>query len=208
VQSVPSPRNGALIKPQEATSSFYEGPFIMDVFSAKPFEPLASEGGCANGIDSDEPFDAACMYSTQPPLVCQNSDTGEFGFVMVSCPEYPSQPFKFRVEATSSPLSLGLDDPVAQYWDGQLKHSSDGYLCSDDSKTNIGVFGLPLLIDSLSSEIGSAGQARPESVQTFLPAGAGVRLFYAHQFEFGLNWQNLGFNLKLTRGAANDIWTR
>jgi hypothetical protein len=35
-----------------------------------------------------------------------------------------------------------------------------------------------------------------------------VRAFYAHQFQLGLNWQNIGYTLKMPRTGTNDIWTR
>jgi hypothetical protein len=209
VQSVPAPRNGQLVKPQDAAQTVSENGLIFNVFSAKPFEPTAAEQSCVNGINSNEPFDPACMYSTQAPLVCQRTDSGEFGFVSVSCPEFPGEPFKFRVEATSFPFGPYADDPVAQYWDGQLRHDNGGYVCSDDSKFPFFVFPFfSVLLDSFSSEIGTVGQVRPESAETFLPSGAGVRVFYAHQFQIFMNWQNLGYTLKLPSDATNDIWTR
>lgn len=212
VQSTPAPRNGVLIKPSEAFDSFKVGKKDFLVFSAKPFEPLASEGACPEDVDSTEPFNQACVYSTQPALVCQRGDSGDFGFVLVSCPEYASGSFKFHVDATSSPFGMRADDPVAQLWDGQLKHGPDGYLCNDDTQEHIKI-GAPLLdIDipfpSLSASIGSSDLVAKDSVQTFIASGAGVRTFYAHQFDSGMDWQNLGFSLQVESSATNDIWSR
>jgi len=50
-------------------------------------------------------------------------------------------------------------------------------------------------------------QVRADSAETFLSTGAGVRAFYAHQFQFGLNWQNVGYTLKMPRDGVNDIRT-
>ncbi len=89
----------------------------------------------------------------------------------------------------------------------KVRHDNAGYVCSDDSKIR---FGVPpffsFLLDSLSSEIGSAGQVRPDSAETFIPTGAGVRVYYVHQFQLGLNWQNLGYTLKVPTDSINDIW--
>ena len=46
------------------------------------------------------------------------------------------------------------------------------------------------------------------ALETALTEGAGVRAFYAHQFQPFMNWQNLGYTLKLPQSAVNDIWTR
>jgi len=207
VQLVPSPRNGQLIRPGDAAASVVAGGIAFDIFQAKPFVGTASEDGCNNGMNSDEPFDPACLYSAQPAIRCQRTDTGEFGFVNVSCPEFSTDKVRFRVEGVSSPFGLHFDDPVAQYADGQVRHSPTGYVCSDDTKVSVKIPGLfSALIPSFASEIGSVGQVRPDSAETFIVTGAGVRVFYAHQFQIGLNWQNLGFSLRLPQDGINDPW--
>jgi hypothetical protein len=207
-QLVPAPRNGQLLKPQDAPIQVDNAGETFDIYQMRPFEPTATEAACQNGMASDEPFDPACFYSAQPPIFCQRTDTADYGFVSVSCPDFHSSRFRFRVEATSSPFSFYLDDPVGQYWEGQVRHDVDGYICGDDSKQSIPFVPFPVSINSFSSEIGSPDLVRAGSAETVLSSGAGVRVFYAHQFQVGLNWQNLGFSLMLPRSAANDIWTR
>jgi hypothetical protein len=56
--------------------------------------------------------------------------------------------------------------------------------------------------------VGSGRQVGSDSVQTRLSSGARLRVFYAHQFKPFLDWQSIGYRLKLPRDAFHNIWTR
>jgi Trypsin-like peptidase domain len=214
VQAVPGVRNGQLLRQTDVIQRVNEAGVNYNIFSAKPFVPAtAKEQNC---VDQNGAFDPNCVYNTQPPIRCQRTDSGDVGFVSVSCPEFHSPQFRFKLDGTSIPLgSTYDDDAVGEFWEGQLRHETDGYVCSDDSKVTVPFtftfpfpFTFQFTLDTHNSEIGHRVQVHADSAQTALTSGAGIRTFYAHQFQIFMNWPNLRQTLKLPDGASNDIWTR
>jgi hypothetical protein len=209
VQSAPGPRVGLLVgfDPPVSSNTQSDGT-VFDTYAARPF--VAAGETEENCVDQDGDFDPTCLYNTVPGTVCQAPDgdvfAGEFGFISVSCPLSENPQFQFRVEGESFPFT----DPVGQYWEGMQRHSPEGYLCSDDTVIDFRfpLVGSLLKIPSFSSEIGSGRQVGSDSVQTRLSSGAGLRVFYAHQFKPFLDWQSIGYRLKLPRDAFHNMWTR
>jgi hypothetical protein len=208
VQSVPGTRVGLLLGSGDKTSTVVEDGITYDIFSGAPFNEGKAENLCENPHSSV--FDEDCLYNVQPRTLCEASTevegnavtAAEFAFVTVSCPLSKTEEFRFHLNTTDSNLS----DPVAVYWEGQRPRSSDGYVCSDDSVKIISVIGQSIGVPSRSSEIGHETKVQKDSVHTTLTSGAGVRTFYATQFFSGLDWETLGYTLKVPQSSTNDIW--
>jgi len=207
VQSVPAPRSGSIVRLQDATQT------VTDMFGTKssvfrsiPFvQPGTAEENCTN---QNGAFDPACQYNVIPQITCQGNNSGEFGFISVSCPSFQGGQFRFQVDGSG--LSSAADDPVAAYWEGHQQHSASGYVCSDDSAIKFSFWPLfSFTVRTFNADIGDPRNVGPGGAETTaLTEGAGVRAFYAHQFQPFMNWQNLGYTLKLPQSAVNDIWTR
>ena len=96
-----------------------------------------------------------------------------------------------------SSLLTFSSDPVAGFWEGQVQHSSNGYVCSDDLEVRY--FGMGR---TLWGMVGSGVNIDlTNAANAYLTSGAGVRAFYGHQFLGGKNWEELGYTLSVPADA-------